>query len=282
MRTLAKIISSSVFFSRARKLLELNTQDWDYPLIKWEKLWVGCYMILRDYGNGAFPPQRTDEETAFVAEKGYYHSLQKLGKTAQELRRQAMRKPFWAGPGCAKHLQNYIEAQNYLHKYGIHPPSKLLEVGCGSGWMAEFFALSGFRVLATTLDADLGEMIDQRQKSLVVKDLPAALQFRSAPMEYIQQATADLGPFDAVYVHEALHHAHDWRKATRAFHECLRPGGWCFLLNEPNLIHTFVSYRVGRLSNTHEIGINPSALKRHLREVGFGRVKVLGKIPRLI
>jgi len=275
MKSIARNISKSIIFAKARRLLERNLQDWNYPLSKREKLWVGCYMILSDYGEGRFPPRFTDEQTTFEAEQNYYNALQTLGISSDELRMGAMRKPFWNAPACAKYLQDYIRIQTSFYDCDIRPPSRLLEVGCGSGWMAEFLASAGFHVLATTLDSSSADFIERRKNSLAEKDLPHDLQFRSSAMEYVQEEVSDLDPFDAVYVYEALHHAHDWRKAIQAFHECLRPGGWCFIFNEPNLIHTLVSYRVARLSNTHEIGINPAALKRHLRAVGFTRVKVL-------
>lgn len=275
MKSIASSISKSRLFSGARKLLEKNLQDWNCHLSKWEKLWLGTYMILRDYGAGIFPPRFLDEGETFKAEKEYHTTLLGLGTTSEELRAGAMRKPFWHGPSCAKYLRDHIRIQTALYKIGIRPPARLLEVGCGSGWVAEFLAAAGFRVLATTLDPNTGELVKQRRESLIVKHLPHNLEFREAAMEYVNEAVSDFDPFDALYVYEALHHAHDWRKAIQAFYECLLPGGWCFICSEPNLIHTFVSYRVARLSNTHEIGINPSSLKRHLKAVGFKRIKVL-------
>ncbi|MCF7817783.1 MAG: sugar nucleotide-binding protein [Kiritimatiellales bacterium] len=143
-----------------------------------------------------------------------------------------------------------------------------------SCWPAEFLAASGFSVVATTLDASAEEMIERRKASLIAKGVPHDLRFRASAMEYIHQTVSDLEPFDAIYVHEALHHAHDWKKSIKSFSKCLRPGGWCFILNEPNLIHTFSSYRVARLSNTHEIGISPVALKKQLNECGFDEIRI--------
>jgi SAM-dependent methyltransferase len=50
--------------------------------------------------------------------------------------------------------------------------------------------------------------------------------------------------FDGVFVFEALHHAFDWRQAIQASFHCLKEGGWLVLANEPNLLHTYISYRV--------------------------------------
>lgn len=273
MKKLATKISTSSLFNGARRLHDLNLEDWNYPLTKWQKLWVGSYMILRDYGAGLFPPRFDDEQTTFDGENAYYETLQSLGNTKEELLAVEMQKPFWHG--TRQYLLNYVEIDTFLHQCGVVPPMRILEVGCGAGWTAEFLAASGFKVLATTLDASAAEMIDRRKASLIAKGISHDLQFRPSAMEYIHETVADLEPFDAIYVYEALHHAHDWEKAIDSFSKCLKPGGWCFILNEPNLIHTFSSYRVARLSNTHEIGINPRGLSRQLKESGFEEILTL-------
>lgn len=272
VKFLAKLLSKSILFGHARVLHDRNLEDWNYPLTKWQKLMVGSYMILRDYAEGLFPPKFEDEQATFEGENAFYDTLQTLGKTEEELYVGAMQKPFWHG--SRMDLLNYVDIQSFFHQCGVNPPMRILEVGCGSGWTAEFLAASGFRVMATTLDESAGEMIDRRKASLIAKGVPHDLQFRASPMEYVDQTVADLEPFDAIYVHEALHHAHDWKKAIESFTQCLKPGGWCFILNEPNLIHTFVSYRVARLSNTHEIGIGPAVLRKCLRDNGFTELLV--------
>lgn len=265
-----------MLFCRARILHDRNLEDWNLPLTKWQKLLVGSYMILRDYGEGIFPPKFEDEKSTFEAENAFYDTLQTLGKTEDELYVGAMQKPFWHG--SRMDLLNYVDIQTFFHQCGVNPPMRILEVGCGSGWTAEFLATSGFKVMATTLDESAGEMIERRRNSLIAKGVPHDLEFRASAMEYIHETVADLEPFDAIYVHEALHHAHDWKKAVESFSNCLKPGGWCFILNEPNLIHTFSSYRIARLSNTHEIGINPMQLKQHLKDCGFEIIRDLKNV----
>ena len=214
MKNLAKQISKSFLFRRARKLHDQNLKDWNLPLTKWQKLIVGSYMILRDYAEGIFPPKFEDEQATFNGENSFYDTLQTLGKTEEELYVGAMQKPFWHG--SRMDLLNYVDMQSFFQQCGVNPPARLLEVGCGSGWTAEFLAASGFRVTATTLDDSAGEMIERRKAGLIAKGVPHDLQFRASAMEYIDETVADLEPFDAVYVHEALHHAHDWKKAIEA------------------------------------------------------------------
>ena len=232
-------------------------------------------MVLRDYGDGVFPPRYDDEEATFEAERAYRETLQSLGKTKDQLDQAHASKPFWHGTQCRKYLRDFARFQSALFDAGVKPPSTLLEVGCGSGWFAEFLCLTGFKVVATTIDPAAADVVAKRVRSLDAKGIPHELTFRACAMENVDEVVADLAPFDVAFVYEALHHAHDWRKAIEALHRCLRPGGRVFLLDEPNLSHTFVSYRVGRLSNTHEIGFNPWALRKHIHLVGFREVKVL-------
>ena len=273
MKKIARNLSKSPLFANARHLLDLNRRDENYPLTKWQKCLVGSYMVLQDYSEGVFPPKHKEEQATFDAENACFDTP---GRTSpQERRLGSMQKPFWHGPACAKYLRDYIDIQTSMHKLGVRPPASLLEVGCGSGWMAEFLTNSGFKVLATTLDGEDVKQVRLRRQSLKTKGMHAALDFRQSPMEYVYENVRDMPPFDGVYVYEALHHAHDWKKAIKSFYDALAPNGWCFICSEPNVMHTLVSYRVGRLTNTHEIGIVPAHLRKHLKDVGFTKVLLL-------
>jgi len=85
--------------------------------------------------------------------------------------------------------------------------------------------------------------------------------------------------FDAVFVFEALHHAFDWRETIESAAKCLRPGGWLLICNEPNLLHTCISYRVAKLTNTHEIGFSKGDLVTALQKTGFRKIISTG--PKL-
>jgi SAM-dependent methyltransferase len=93
-------------------------------------------------------------------------------------------------------------------------------------------------------------------------------------MEEVDEAVRELPPFDAVFVFEALHHAFAWREAIDAAYRCLRPGGWLLLCDEPNWLHIFISYRVARLSNTHEVGFTRGQLTGQMREAGFREIVI--------
>jgi 2-polyprenyl-3-methyl-5-hydroxy-6-metoxy-1,4-benzoquinol methylase len=268
-------LSKSIIMAKARNLYDLNLKDWNYPLSKFQKLLVGAYMILRDYGADCFPPKHVNEQTTFDAEKAYKDTLTQMGMTNEEFDAVAMRKPFWVGKACTRYLSDFSTIQMDFFEHNIKPPASILEVGCGTGWMSEFLCLMGYKVTASTIDKTDKFFIDSRIESLEKKIDQSNLTFLEAPMEYLPNYVSIEERFDAVFIYEALHHAYDWRKAIHGFYHLLKDDGWCFICKEPNLIHTFVSYRVGVLSNTHEIGMSHKQIINQVKTVGFKKVEVL-------
>jgi hypothetical protein len=94
---------------------------------------------------GRFPPS-IDAAQTWAAEEQYRATLP--GMDAANLFRTEMRKPFWMGAYYVEHFSALI---HIFRRCDFMPPRKLLELGCGSGWMAEFLALGGYDVTATSL-----------------------------------------------------------------------------------------------------------------------------------
>jgi SAM-dependent methyltransferase len=269
---LAGLLSRSFLFSRGRNLYEQNSKHWHLPLSKADKLWAGSFMILRDYSVGVFPPTFEDQQAAYEAERDYNESLPGLKLT--DVQAAHARKPFWGPAIFAKYSRDFVRLLKVLQQMQISKGQRLLEVGCGPGWTAEFLAMSGYSVVGTTIaphDVLLGQ---QRAQAFAQRGFAETLEFKEAPMETVDKLFEGSGHFDAAYVYEALHHAFDWRKAVQALHRCIRPGGWLVLANEPNVLHTCISYRVARLSNTHEIGFRQKDLLSGLRSAGFQRLRI--------
>lgn len=277
LQPLARILANSPVFHRAQSLWQLNQQDWNLPLSKLDKLLVGVHLILQDYAQGQFPPTYQDQQAAYDAEINYKFSLP--GCAAAEVTESLLRKPFWFGKSTKTYLTHFITLVDALERVGLQPPAKLLELGCGAGWMAEFLALMRFEVVATSISPHEIQDAQLRVNSLIAKQLNGKLEFRTAPMETIDQAVSDTLPFDGVFVFEALHHAYDWRLAIQSSYACLKPGGWLIIANEPNALHTFISYRVAKLSDTHEIGFTRRELLQQLGLSGFQNIRVLRNTP---
>jgi 2-polyprenyl-3-methyl-5-hydroxy-6-metoxy-1,4-benzoquinol methylase len=268
----ANLLAQSFLFKRGRETWKRNEVNWNLPLTRLDKVVSGGYLILSDYASGAFPPEFLDQQRAYDAEINYMSTLP--GVSVDESADSQMRKPFWYGRVGRNFLGGFIELLEAFEKLGICPPQRILELGCGIGWMAEFLALMKYEVVATSISPLEIKRGETRVQSIAAKGLEANLRYLAAPMETIDQTLQKDGLFDAVYVYEALHHAYDWPKAVKASYACLKPGGWLILGREPNILHTFISYRVARLTHTHEIGFKRSDLLRQLATAGFNKTIV--------
>ena len=269
-RRAAGRLASSFLLRRGNKLFEANSRNWNLPLSKTGKVLAGVFVILKDYSLGRFPPTFEDQARAYQAEINYIDSLP--GVSPREMQEGQMRKPFWGSASLAKYSSNFVRLWRVLEELELKPKSRLLELGCGSGWMAEFLAIAGYSVVGTSIAPAEIALARKRVESLRAKALDSELIFRASPMEAVDKVVE--GKFDAAFVFEALHHAFDWREALRASYRCLKTGGWLILANEPNVLHTFVAYRVARLSNTHEIGFRQRDLLRELRTCGFQKIRI--------
>ena len=263
--------------SRGRRTWEKNSTNWGMPLSKVDKLLAGGYVILTDYATGLFPPRFEDQAKTYQGEIDYDKSIP--GESSEQVFSAHSRKPFWNARSTRFYIEGYLKILETFERYGVAPPQRILELGCGSGWTSEFLALNGYSVVGTTIAPFDIDIANRKKRALEGKGLNVKLDFRLAPMESVDKIAREEELFEAAFIYEALHHAFDWREALTSASKCLKPGGFFLVANEPNRLHTMVSYRVARLSNTHEIGMSKSDLVEHLRRIGFTQVDVLQ--PRL-
>ncbi len=274
---IAETLSRLPLLRRGQTLWHQNQKDWNLPLSRWDKIQVGVYLILVDYSQGLFPPTFPDQQRAYQNEINYHKAVP--GLKPEDVAAADLRKPFWFGAPLRHYFSDFLKLAGLLEEAGIAPPAKLLELGCGTGWTAEFLTHLGFDVVSTTISPHEVEIALKRVDALRARGLRFNLQFRACPMETVRDHVHDQGPFDAVFVFEALHHAFDWKAALNSAFSCLRPGGWLLVCNEPNWLHTAVSYRVAKLSSTHEIGFHKRDLLVHLHQAGFQKVLSRGNRP---
>jgi SAM-dependent methyltransferase len=272
LRRLAAALASSPLFARARRLTEKNRADWNLPLTRTDNLLICSYLILSDYAAGLFPPAYSDQATAHKNEMQYGQALG--GISEEEFQAKEMRKPFWDANAADKYLNGFVRLLRLVESLGVVPGHRVLELGCGSGWMAEYFALTGFNIVATTIAPSDGPAVESRAAALRAKGVTSELVFKLGPMEGVDHLV-EPNSFDAAYVHQALHHVYDWKAALRAAFRTLKPGGWMIIADEPNVLHTFTSYRMGKLSRTHEIGMSRRRIIRCLRDAGYQEVRTI-------
>lgn len=269
----AQLLADSVMFRHARILWEQNQSNFNLSLSRLAKAYVGTYLILKDFSQGDFPPKYASQQEAYQAEIDYIYSVP--GIDSQAVKDSLILKPFWGAYGVLVHIKDFVEIVSFLQKLYIDPPQKILELGCGSGWLSEFLALIGFEVIGTTISPHEIDLANQRKAINFERVKAKRLDYLVSPMEKYSDNLLHRSPFNCILVYEALHHSFDWKKAIESGYAALESGGWFIIAKEPNQFHTFISYRVAKLTNTHEVGMNRHQVICHLKRSGFKKIVIL-------
>ncbi len=145
------------------------------------------------------------------------------------------------------------------------PPARVLDCGCGTGWLSAFLAQSGYDVVGTDVSADAIRLASSNR---VFATGPSP-RFMVADSEAL---TFD-AEFDAVVFFDSLHHAVDESAALRSAYRALRRGGVCIAL-EPGRGHERKSADVDAAFDVTDKDMPPSHVCRVGRSVGFSRCRV--------
>ena len=210
----AGFFASSFLLAHGRRLFESNQKNWHLPMSKFDKLLAGGYIILKDYSEGAFPPIFHDQARTYEAEMRYMEGLP--GTSMAEVQEAEMRKPFWGSHLYAKYSRDFFKLLRVFEQVGLKPKSRLLELGCGTGWMAEFLALSGYSIVGTSIAPNEIALANKRAEALRLKGLDGELAFALSPMECVDKVFDPAAQFDGVFVFEALHHAFSLLRILRS------------------------------------------------------------------
>lgn len=263
-------LAESFLLRRGRELHEKNPTDLHLGGNILHKFLANLYLILADYGRGRFPPRHTSREAVFASEKMQIARMEFA--PLEEILDIIMRKPWVDQRLFGQHLRDLLRMMETLHRNQVRPPAKLLELGCGAGWLSEILALHGYRVTGTSIsELEIGHA-QYRIAGLRARKLKCDLEFLVSTMEDIHKAVPH--DYDAAFCYQALHHVFDWRESLKAIDQCLRPGGWLFLFDEPSTVHTFACYRTAQINKTHEIGFHGSDIRRHLQKLGYQKVRM--------
>ena len=145
------------------------------------------------------------------------------------------------------------------------PPARVLDRGCGTGWLSYFLARRGYEVVGTDVSAEAIRLA----KSAAYPGSPTP-QFLVDDSE----AATFNAEFDAVVFFDSLHHATDERVALASAFRALRPGGVCIAL-EPGRGHQRKSRDVGAAYDVTDKDMPPSYVCRVGRSVGFARCRIV-------
>jgi SAM-dependent methyltransferase len=182
-------------------------------------------------------------------------------------REHALGKPF-TNVDCGAALMQIGEVMNLLPA----PPARILECGCGPGWLSYILSKHGYTVVGTDVAADA---IDLARSNPV---------FRGFPRPEFFVADSDILPFrqefDAVVFFDSLHHSLDEQAAINSAYRALKPGGLC-ITSEPGRGHSHRSTEVVDKFDVTEKDMPPSLIRKLARNAGFRRCRVYPRLDLL-
>ncbi len=162
------------------------------------------------------------------------HERRRLEGQVDSMRRWLTTMPLSAG-GHHNNLHYIQDFALLLAHADCQPNSRILELGCGSGWTTEWLARLGFKVTSLDINADMLELGRERMAACkrAFPETPMSADFVTGDAEAL--AFEDES-FDAVCCVNSLHHIPDIPKALAEIHRVLKKGGR-FLFFEPGEGH---------------------------------------------
>jgi len=205
-----------------------------------------------------------------------------LGNIPEERRHHLRTKPFYNLANKPTKYRNegmdedthrhFCDFANIAVNLALPAGSKILDVGCGSGWLSEYFARLGYEVKGIDISPDLIDMSRERVAGVpygVDHETPLRCSFSVHDIEISPLAEK----FDAIVCYDSLHHFEDENAVLKNLAQMLDVGGVLFILegerppsgskSEEELLEVMNVY--GTLESPFDYG----HLRRLLDENGF-------------
>lgn len=187
----------------------------------------------------------------------YYEAIGKSGM------KHACHKPF-SDSDCAFTLMQVGQVFAALPP----PPARILECGCGVGWLSRMFAQRGYECVGIDVAPQAIDIANT-----LTGDGYENLRFQALDVEHMDFVEE----FDGAVFFDSLHHSLDEAAAIRKVFQALKPGGVC-ITSEPGLGHHANSAEVIKQYDVTEKDMPASHIAKIGRQAGFQAVT---KIPRM-
>ena len=180
------------------------------------------------------------------------------------------RKPF-SDESCSMNLANLDALFHLLES----PPARLIEFGCGVGWLSLLLAQRGYEVTGVDISP---EAIAAAQAQSRARGLPNA---RFVVGDY--EGFVPEQPVDYALFYDSLHHAEDELTAVRCAYAALRPGG-AMIAFEPRYGHSQTATSINAVQEfgVHEKDMPTEYIARLGRQVGFNRHLIMPRSHELM
>jgi SAM-dependent methyltransferase len=145
------------------------------------------------------------------------------------------------------------------------PPARVLECGCGTGWLSYFLSRKGFDVVGQDCSADA---IDLAKSNPIFAKANGNVSFICSDFESLEYENE----FDAVIFYSSLHHSDDEGKAIKNAYRALKENG-VFIAIEPGLGHERRAKEVIAKYDVGDRDMPPYLVAKRGKEIGFKKTK---------
>jgi SAM-dependent methyltransferase len=196
---------------------------------------------------------------------GEYTYFARIGEDG---RQHSINKPF-SDEGCARFFMDLGLLYLLLPK----PPARVLECGCGTGWLSFFLARRGYQVVGQDCAEDAIELA--RQNPMFVK---------TGQVEFVCSDFEDLDyrdEFDAIVFYAALHHTQKEQATFDSAWRALKPGG-ILVAMEPGVGQEKRSQRVIQEYDVGDRDMPPVLAIRCGKQAGFREFRIYQHAGQLV
>ena len=171
-----------------------------------------------DYKRAAieYPSKLDEERSYYLRTKPFYNLKNKPVKHLGE------------GMDAETH-RHFCDFANIAAALALPAGGSILDVGCGSGWLSEYFARLGYKVLGIDISEDLIQMARERVER-VPYNVDHETSLQCSFLKHDIESTPLRQKFDAIICYDALHHFEDERAVFAHLAAMLNIGGLLFIL----------------------------------------------------
>lgn len=203
-----------------------------------------------------------------MVKKGELEYYKNIGKAGLEF---SIEKPYSDRVNAGELLTSLGAIFTQIHNSFGENAIRILDLGCGTGWSSNLFALSGHEVVGIDVSKDA---INAAKK----KFNRSNLSFEKVDYNNL----SSLGLFDVAIFIDSLHHADDIEAVLRSVKKILKSGGICIIC-EPGKGH---STSPDAIEAVEKYGVNekdlpPKLTTKLAKNAGFTTYKVYSHPAKL-